>query len=196
MLISGVDNCQWQSTSVILWLIFAAAGLAGSAHQCRYPCAADRALAAPGSWSMEGDTPTWQTIDQCCQLQDLVGAALSYPEEPSLHDPRHGILLLGDSVEAFTLRAMCSGGDVHLSRRNASLEGFWACQRGPYVVAVQAMAGVHPTGPWHLNVTGSPGQRLAHVTPSPDQHQFAPHHKQGFSSHLHSSRLLTGSAVL
>lgn len=149
-------------SALLFWLFPALAGTANSAQQC-HPCP-DTALAAPGLWNMEADMLTWQTVDQCCQLQDLVGAALNVPEEPSLHDPHHGILLLGDSVEAFTLRAVCSGGDIHLSDRNHSLAAFWACKRGPLVIAVQAMAGVHPVGPWHGNVTGSPEQRLAHVT--------------------------------
>lgn len=158
-----IGNPQQFRLSVLRVLLATLAAQAGSTKRC--PSCVGRILKAPGLWqTLEGSTLTWQTVDQCCQLQNLVGAALSFPEEESIQGSRHSILFLGDSVESYTLQAMCSGGDVHLAHHNHSLEGFWACKRGPFAIALQAMAGVHPEGPWHMNVSGSPDQRLAHVT--------------------------------
>ena len=144
-------------------LLTAVAVHAGSKCTSRGDC---NFLTAPGLWDFEGDTVRWQTIDGCCHLEDLVSVALRFPEEPATRDPRFGIFLLGDSVEGYTLRAMCNSEHVQLSYHNHTLEGFWACKRGPFLMGLQTMAGVHPDGPWLANVSGSPEQRLEHVIAS------------------------------
>ena len=124
-------------------------------------------LDLPGIWEF-GDAdekPTYQTLDPCCQLQSIVNEVLSSPEEPVSAQATHsGILFLGDSVDRFMLDVVCS--NEMLLRSAASphdIDSYWACQRGRFSFHVQAMAGVHPTGPYHLGVNGVPKDRLIHV---------------------------------
>ena len=121
-------------------------------------------LTLPGIWELGGEQPTYQTLDPYCQLRDLVTELLSFPEEPiSTQDTHSGILFLGDSVDRLQLHVICSEEILRSTVPAHETESYWACKRGPFSFHLQTMAGVHPTGPYPLNVKGSPRDRLIHV---------------------------------
>ena len=124
-------------------------------------------LSVPGIWQYdEGTEPTYHSVDPCCQFRDYVAEVLSSPEESvSTQNTQHGILFLGDSVDRFQLMVIC---EDELQRSTGSphdIDSYWACKRGPFSFHLQSMAGVHPSGPYHLGVQGPPRDRIVHVRP-------------------------------
>ena len=62
----------------------------------------------PGKFT--ADTGTWQPLQTECQLADLVQQLSAGSPENSQHTT--GVLLLGDSVDRFLIKAFC--GDLHV----------------------------------------------------------------------------------
>ena len=143
-----------------LWLIFAA-GLPGfflgqwttalpvnrGARECPDRSMCDF-LSVPAIWEHLGQHPTYQSLDPCCELRDYVTEVLSSPEEPvSAQATQHGILFLGDSVDRHQLAVICED-DLRRPIGAYATNSYWACKRGPFSFHLQAMIGVHPTGPY------------------------------------------------
>jgi hypothetical protein len=119
----------------------------------------------PGVWKEQG-TPQWELVSQCCKLRDLVGEALQAPADwNSTHDgePAVRILIFGDSVERITLHDLCDQDQWDNWGHDQTL--FHSCRRGRVLLSRQSMIGVHPDGPYHLGMTGSPFQRILNVRP-------------------------------
>ena len=121
----------------------------------------------PGLWKEQG-APQWQLVNRCCQLRDLVGEALRATADwNSTHDgnPTVRILIFGDSVERIALHDMCEQDYWDNWGHDQTL--FHSCRRGRVLLSRQSMIGVHPNGPYHLGMTGSPIQRIQNVCPIP-----------------------------
>lgn len=117
----------------------------------------------PGLWREQGE-PQWQVINLCCQLRDLVGDALRAPADwNSTHDekPAVSILIFGDSVERIALHDLCEQDYWDNWGHDQTL--FHSCRRGMVLLSRQSMIGVHPNGPYHLGMTGSPFERIHNV---------------------------------
>ncbi|CAL5219581.1 g1441 [Coccomyxa viridis] len=124
----------------------------------------------PGFWR-EDEWPQWQVVDSCCRLEDLVGRSLRSPANFSHDDGvKASVLIFGDSVERITLHDLCKQGTYENWGHEANL--FHSCRRGDLLVSRQSMIGVAPEGPYHMNYTGTPTERI----------------ENGFASH----RALTG----
>lgn len=46
---------------------------------------------------------------------------------------------------------------------------FHSCRRGDLLVSRQSMIGVSPEGPYHMNYTGAPTERITNVRPAQKQ---------------------------
>ena len=62
----------------------------------------------PGYWR-ENETPPWQLVDTCCQLDDVVRRSFTSPASLAhVGHAKASILIFGDSVERITLHDLCT----------------------------------------------------------------------------------------
>lgn len=150
-------------TSLLIWSLCClfAPSHAESVCRNRRSCAFG---GLPGLWR-EDESPQWQTLDPCCQLQDLVGITQQAPAAyNSTHDEDTAVrvLIFGDSVERITLHDLCDQDQWDNWGHDQTL--FHSCRRGGILISRQSMIGVHPSGPYHMDMVGSPIQRVQNVS--------------------------------
>ena len=66
------------------------------------------------------------------------------------------------------LQVLCAGAGKQGTYENWGHEAnlFHSCRRGDLLVSRQSMIGVAPEGPYHMNYTGTPTERIENVRPA------------------------------
>jgi hypothetical protein len=131
----------------------------------------------PGRWVADkAGHRHWRLFDEACQLQDLLGPRIRAGRRavaatgtcaPTPPDTR--LLFLGDSVDRTIIKHTCQAADglqdSKAAEGGACTQKFledegWACRLPGIVLANQVFWGASPVGPYNLNRSGSPAERL------------------------------------
>ena len=88
------------------WLLACLLGVSSSDIICRSRKSCDFGN-LPGYWR-DNEWPQWQTVDECCQLEDLISKTLAHPANFTYDEyVEASVLIFGDSVERYTLHDLC-----------------------------------------------------------------------------------------
>jgi len=138
----------------------------------------------PGYWNLEKKTgEKFSVIDSKCELKNFMKLDIFKNTSNNKRDPVR-ILFLSDSVDAFIIKSVCNTFRTesqwwslkYMDNFNTAFrfDSFNSFEFGRFQIGMRYIPGVHPTGPYHMDLIGGFFER-SRMAKREFLHQFSAH---------------------